>query len=402
MSLFRAACLVLLSALWVGCAKKASTSSYGESYAPEADARYARIEASQESASMPRREVRSKRAAPGAPPPPPPPPAMMVDADSPVAEPSLEPPTDDAGPARMIHYDGFAEIRTPRAEELVEQVIALAEEIGGSVETRSLSRVTVRVPVDTFDATWTSILDMGPVVRRSLGAEDVTDAFTDLDLRLQSMEATRDRLAVLLAKEADLQERLRLLNEIHRLNAEILVMKANLEVLADLAAMSRITVVAVAPDLHANATRALPHGMEWIDGLSAFDHDMVRWNKKVSLSVPEGFVALDPPRFHAQAADGATAWAFRQKNDPQGTADFWRNAVVDRIGEQLEDGTESQVGGWSLVRFVEPGAKEPYVWHLGFRVSGNQLEVFQVTYTTEAQETRYHDAVLAVLKEGEA
>lgn len=399
MSLFRAACLVLLSALWVGCAKKAST-SYSESYASEG--RYDMDYDVAEEVAAPRREMRRKSGAPSAPPPPPPPPPAMVDGNSPVAQPAPEPPTDDTGPARMIHYDGFAEIRTPRAEELVEQVIALAEEIGGSVETRSLSRVTVRVPVDTFDATWNTILDMGPVVRRSLGAEDVTDAFTDLDLRLQSMEATRDRLADLLAKEADLQERLRLLNEIHRLNAEILVMKANLEVLADLAAMSRITVVAVAPDLHANATRALPHGMEWIDGLSAFDHDMVRWNKKVSLSIPEGFVALDPPRFHAQAADGATAWAFRQKNDPQGTADFWRNAVVDRIGEQLEDGTESQVGGWSLVRFVEPGAKEPYVWHLGFRVSGNHLEVFQVTYTTEAQETRYHEAVLAVLKEGQA
>ena len=76
--------------------------------------------------------------------------------------------------------------------------------------------------------------------------------------------------------------------------------------------------------------------------------------------------------------------------------------MVDRIGDQLEDGTTSQVGGWSLVRFVEPGAKEPYVWHLGFRVTGRFLEVFQVTYPTEAQEQRYHDAVLAVLKEVQA
>jgi len=284
----------------------------------------------------------------------------------------------------------------------VENVVTLAEDAGGSVESRSLSRVTIRVPVEQFERTWAAILDLGPVVQRSLGADDVTDAFSDLDLRLRSMEATRDRLNALLAEEADLEERLRLLNEIHRLNAQILVMTARLEVLADLAAMSRITITAVAPDLHADATQSLPYGMGWIDHLSPFDHDDVRFSKKVVLSVPEGFVALAPPRFHVQAADGATSWAYRSRNDPQGTSEFWRDAVTERIGGQLEDGTHTVVGEWSMVRFVEPGAKEPYVWHLGIRVHGRDLEVFQVTYPTEALEERYHEAVLTVLREVQA
>jgi len=381
-----------------GCgAKKSTSTAYAESYVDYEPS--IAMEESTGSRSAPRRKA-ARPSSPAMAPPPPPPMAPMME---PAPEPEPEPePDDDAGSERMIHYDGFAQLRTPRAEELVEKVIALAEEAGGNVESRSLTRVTVRVPVTEFDATWSTILDLGPVVQRSLGAEDVTDAFTDLDLRVRSMEATLQRLNQLLAKEAELQERLRLLSEIHRLSGELRLMEARLQVLADLAAMSRITVVAVAPDLHANATRALPFGMTWIDGLSAFNHDMVWENRKVDISVPEGFVALDPPRFHVQAADGATAWAFSLKNDPQGGAGFWRDAVVDRIGDQLEDGTTSKVGGWSLVRFVEPGAKEPYVWHLGFRVEGQRLQVFQVTYPTEGQEERYHEAVLAVLKEGQA
>ncbi len=404
LSAWPATCVVLAIALigLAGCgAKKPTSTAYAESYVDYEPSNGMADE--MESWNAPRTKAsRPSRAM--APPPPPPAAPSSSSYGAPVTElaPEPEPEPDDAGSERMIHYDGFAQIRTPRAEELVDNVIALAEAAGGNIENRSLTRVTIRVPVGEFDATWSTILDLGPVVQRSLGAEDVTDAFTDLDLRVRSMEVTLERLNQLLAKEAELQERLRLLSEIHRLSGELRLMEARLQVLADLAAMSRITVVAVAPDLHANATRALPYGMTWIDGLSAFNHDMVWKNRKVDVSVPEGFVALDPPRFHVQAADGATAWAFSLKNDPQGGAGFWRDAVVDRIGDQLEDGSTSTVGGWSLVRFVEPGAKEPYVWHLGFRVEGQRLQVFQVTYPTEGQEGRYHEAVLTVLKEGQA
>ncbi len=383
-----------------GCARKA--------YEPSsAYASYDDVPRSESIAMSRERPMKAEKSY-GAPPPPPPPPAapgapvMQGSEGYYLEEAPPEPEPDDSGPARMIHYDGYAQIRTPRAEELVEKAIALAEASGGEVETRSLVRVTLRVPVERFDEVWAKVLELGPVVRRNLGAEDVTDAFTDLDLRLQSMRATRDRLNVLLAKATVLEERLQLLKEIHRLTEQIEVMEAQLRTLADLAAMSRITIEAVAPDLHANATRALPYGMERLDQLAAFDHGMVYAGRPVKLAVPEGFVALDPPRYHAQAADGAVAWAFRLDNDPQGSPGFWRAAVVDRIGEQLADGATTEVGGWSLVRFVEPGAKEPYVWHLGFRVDGKHLEVLQITYPDEAQERRYHQALLAVLKGGEA
>ena len=59
----------------------------------------------------------------------------------------------------------------------------------------------------------------------------------------------------------------------------------------------------------------------------------------------------------AFSADGATLHALTLRNDPQGDADFWRQAVVDRIGEQLDDGSLHTVGGWQLVRFVATSAK---------------------------------------------
>ncbi len=396
--------IVMLALAWTGCASKRSTSAGLEM--AEQSIGYAVAES----------YGRGAKAYPAPPPPPPPSaprmaeaevyyddaPAMAMDytgAYPPEPEATPEPEVDDG---RMVHYDGYARIRTPRAEELVDGVIALAEEAGGHVESRSVTRVTVRVPVDAFDGVWKQVLGMGPVVSRSLGAEDVTAAFTDMALRLASMRATRERLAALLAQAKTEEEKLALLQQIHRLTEQIELIDAQLRSLADLAALSRVTVEAEAPQLHAGLTAALPYGMGWIDGLSAFDHGLHEAGKPVRLPVPDGFVRLDERQYHVQAADGAVVWAGTLRNDPAGDGAFWRAAVIDRIGEQLDDGAVSEVAGWSIVRFQEPGAEDPYVWHLAFRASGRDVEVLQVTYPTAEHEARYHAAVLAALKGGEA
>lgn len=349
----------------------------------------------------------------GAPAPPPPPAsraapmakremAMAPAMEAPPPEPEPEP---DGPPAadRMVHYDGWASLRTPRAEDLVAEVVERVEAAGGHVESRTLSRVTARVPVDAFDAVWDDVLAMGPVVRKELHADDVTDAFTDLSLRAESMRSTRDRLQELLAKATEERDKLELIQQIHRITEQLEVLEAQVRSLKDLAALSRLTVDAVAPDEGGRTLQALPAGMQWIDRLAAFDtEEGEALARPVDLAVPEGFVRLQPREARFSAADGALAWAFALPNDPQGDAAFWRNAVVDRIGEQLDDGTVSEAGGWAMVRFVEQGATEPYVWHLGFRIDGRRVEVLQVTYPNEAQEARYHDAVRAVLAGGAA
>ena len=180
------------------------------------------------------------------------------------------------------------------------------------------------------------------------------------------------------------------------------MVEARLSALADLASLSRITVEAEAPQRLAGASQALPWGMGWIDALSAFDHSMHEVGRPVRLAEPAGFVRLDDKRYLMQAADGAVVWAGTLPNDPLGSAAFWRTAVAERIGEQLDGGVTSEVGGWSLIRFVEPGAEDPYVWYLAFRDDGKHLELLQIMYPNAEREKRYHDAVLLVLDGGAA
>jgi len=406
---------VVFGLLAAGCATKSAGSAPPASYAPgfvDID-----LETSEELLAAPGYDSRAAPSMDPAPPPPPPPPSEPMPMDDGVA--MLQEPSAQAGgqatspgpadpsetepdaPARMVHYDGWAQIRTPRAERLVDDVVALVEEADGYVEGRGLRRVSARVPVDRFDEVWDEVLSLGPVVRRHLEADDVTDAFTDLSLRLRSLVATRDRLTELLAKATEERDKLELIKQIHRLTEQIEVMQAQVQTLRGLASLSRLTVEAVAPELHGNVASQLPAGMEWIDGLSAWSTWIpAATPRRVKLPVPDGFVRLDPRDYHLQSADGATLRGVTLRNDPQGDASFWRQAVSDRIGDQLDDGSVTTVGGWAMVRFVEQGSQEPYIWHLGFRVDGRHLQVLQLTYPTDVLEARYHDQVLSVLGGG--
>lgn len=88
--------------------------------------------------------------------------------------------------ARMVHYDGFARLRVTRVEEGVDQVRAVAEGLGGHVERVGSDSITVRVPVASFRAAFDQVLTLGEVLDKSLTAQDVTDAFTSVDLRLKT------------------------------------------------------------------------------------------------------------------------------------------------------------------------------------------------------------------------
>ncbi|MFT4628069.1 MAG: hypothetical protein ACI8PZ_006763, partial [Myxococcota bacterium] len=130
-------------------------------------------------------------AADDAPPPPPPPPS------APAAEPA---PTTPVPAQRMVHYSAWMRLRHPRAPQIVDAVEQLAVEAGGFVEQAGGWQVTVRVPVEAFDATLAQIRELAPVVGRSVSASDVTDAFTAVELRLRTARQTLARLQELLAR----------------------------------------------------------------------------------------------------------------------------------------------------------------------------------------------------------
>ena len=300
---------------------------------------------------------------------------------------------------RMVFYTGYAQLRVTRPEELVDAVAKAAEARGGFVERRSLTSITVRVPVAQFEDAWREALGLGEVMSKSLTAQDVTEAFQDVELRLAAHQAMLVRYQELLAKTTEEQEKLRILREIQRLSEEIDLIQSQLRTLGSLAAFSRLTVEGVPRQaLVERAVREEIEGFDFIQRLSPFRADVNYEGELLKLTVPEGFVALnDREHFSAESADGAILRATKLKNEPAGDAAFWIAAIQDRLGSEFASAERSEIGGFQVLRLVEPGADDPYRYLIAVRVEGKHLQLIEIVYPGAAQEERYNAAVRAVL-----
>lgn len=396
--------LVAVALLFGGCAHKHSHDQ-GWGGGDGADA-YAMEAAEMEAVVATRKSVLSSagRSARSRPAPPPPPmmaaPAAEMDmsadtASSPDAGPSEVAP---ASAGRMVHYDGYARLRVTRVEDGVADLTRLAAELGGAVERVAGRAVTLRVPVARFQEAFDRALGLGDVLDRSITAEDVTEAFTAVDLRLSTARATRDRLVALLARSEDEQEKLQLVRQIQRVSEEIDVLEAQVRTLADLAARSRITVELVPREALAwQGPDAETAEMAWIRAMSPFRRDLMVRSRRLVLDVPDGMVGLDVGRaFVAEAPDGARVWSHSIANRPVGDAGFWLSALEGRLGRDFASAQRSEAGTFTVLTLVDRG-EDPYTWIIAVRVRGDRVELVQAYLPDPTQAARYTEAVRTVL-----
>jgi hypothetical protein len=382
--------------LLVGCSKRQydSTAYYEGDYYGDSDdyGGYAMAEASADySFRSESRKSANVVAAPSAP-------ASVVAPDSsPAPDPAVSTPR-----PRMVHYNGHLQLRVTRPDESIEAIKAMAESMGGYVESRSNSHVTLRVPVARFAEAVDSAMTMGDVLSRTVTAEDVTEAYTAIDLRLQTARATRDRLVELLAKATEETEKIALLKEIQRVNEEIDVTESQLRTLSSLASFSRLTVSLVPRSAFTDRTQTADSvGLTWIQQLSPFTRSVGSDERRLSVDTPDGLVVLSPRgRFIAESADGAVLWTGRVPNEPRGDADFWIAAISQRLSGEFESAEITTVGPWKMLRLVSDG-EQPYRYLIGVIDSGKKLELVEIYYPSAEQEERYGTEILASLRGGE-
>lgn len=390
-----------------GCrAKQAPYESYGYDYAmeemdaPPPPAPPGAMD--YEGASMPAASTRATTSAgasakkPGAPRP-------AAQGGAPAPEPVEPAPEEKPSTPRMIHYNGYARLQATKTEELVDRVAKLAVEVGGFVEQLAPSRVTIRVPVERFDESFQRVLGLADVLDKAVTAEDVTDAFLAVDLRLSTSRAARDRLVALLASAKTEQEKLEILAQIRRLSEEIDVLEAQLRTISALASLSRITVEVVArPAFASQAPGQDPVGFAWIHQLSPFRRDVAAGGELAKLDVPTGFVALDlKKRFIAESADGAVIWSAKLDNEPEGDAAFWVSALKQRLGPEFQSAEVQSRGAFQVIRFVSE-TDDPYRYLVGVRVEGEHLYLVEVYYPSPEVEKRYEEAVNQVIAGGQS
>ena len=308
----------------------------------------------------------------------------------------------DDSSARMIHYNGSATLLVSRLPETLDQLEEIAVSNGGGLIARGANHIMLQVPRKNFDQAYAAALELGEVLYKNIATTDVTEAFTDTALRLEAMKTTRDRLIELLAKTKDEAEKVRILQQIQRLSEDIDSKEAQLRGLKNLADYSNITIqLELRQAGNMRNHNAEISGFQWINRLSPFEGYVLHDWKKLKLDSPEGMVVLDPKgHYHAESADKANVFAGRIPNNPEGTAEFWKEAIVKRIGGEYTDLETFEAGDYLGIR-LKSDDETPYIWTIFLQADGRWLNVIQAYYPSEAHEQRLSAGVQAIVSGGE-
>jgi len=181
---------------------------------------------------------------PPAPPAPPPPPPGQAPR-SPAEEKSKKESVEDKGSAHdsaMIVYTAVITMAVYQVQPNLALVERIAKEQGGYLSVRTDNKITVRIPRAKFEPTLAAIEKIGDVLHRDVTAEDVTDQYVDLEIRIKNAKAMQTRLKQLLEKAA-VKEAIEIEKELARVTEELELMEGRLKLLKDKIAYSSITVV---------------------------------------------------------------------------------------------------------------------------------------------------------------
>ena len=162
------------------------------------------------------------------------------------------PPAEPAAPApstvdRMTVRTGEQVVVVDSPVVIGRQVERMVQDAGGYIERSSGGsddnvRIEGRVPAAQLDRIMDSVAGLGKERRRHLTGADVTDQYTDLEARLRSNIALRDRLQQLLGRAVTLDEVLTLEKQIARLQSDIDALQARIDQLKSQVALASLAV----------------------------------------------------------------------------------------------------------------------------------------------------------------
>jgi len=110
-------------------------------------------------------------------------------------------------------------------------------------ENYKYATITLGVPADQFERSLSRLRGLAVrVLDETASGEDVTDQFVDLQSQVTNLEATRDRIKSFLEQATNVDEALRINQELSNVEAQIEEIQGRMNYLQDRAAYSTITV----------------------------------------------------------------------------------------------------------------------------------------------------------------
>jgi hypothetical protein len=121
--------------------------------------------------------------------------------------------------------------------------VVSADEYGGTEASQPSITVSIRIPATRFDDTMDRLAELAVnVTNRSESAQDVTEEYVDLEARLESLEAARQRLLDIMTEARTTKDLLEAEQQLTQREAEIESIKGRMQYLEQSARLSSIWI----------------------------------------------------------------------------------------------------------------------------------------------------------------
>ncbi|HEX3051395.1 MAG TPA: DUF4349 domain-containing protein [Aggregatilineaceae bacterium] len=195
---------------------------------------------------------------------------------------------------RMVIKTGDLSLIVDDPLTALDQVSVIAAEYGGYVISSQITSsdpvptatITLAVNAEQFETAMSALRQIGTkILSDSSSGQDVTAEYVDLESRLRSLEATRDRIMTFLEQAANVTEALQVNNELANIEQQIEEVKGRMNYLSTRTDFSTITVRLRAPnppsdeksDEGWSAKRTLENAWDAQKDLAQFLADALIW-----------------------------------------------------------------------------------------------------------------------------
>ncbi|AEV88616.1 hypothetical protein ACWT_7605 [Actinoplanes sp. SE50] len=216
---------------------------------------------------------------------------------------------------RSIIYTGSITVQVKDVNAAAAQATGIAAGTGGFVggddrqsgnSGAATATLTLRIPAAKFSAALQQIAGLGVEKNRAINTQDVTEEVVDLDARLAVQQARVDSGRKLLAQAKSLSDLVMLEKEVATRESDLASLQAKKRRLADLTALSTVTVVLLGPDAAVAAPAAASPG--FLSGLRNGWHALV-----ASLSVLLTVLGALLPWFLVLGVPAWALWYFTRR-----------------------------------------------------------------------------------------
>lgn len=143
---------------------------------------------------------------------------------------------------RKLIYTGYLHLLVKNKDTTIKKIEQLTLASKGYVVETGSERIVVRVPNNNYQEALVAIRPLGKVTYENTQAQDVTEEYTDNELRLENAEKSRNRYLEILKEAKTVEEILLVEKELERLNILIESLKGRQNRLNELTKYATITI----------------------------------------------------------------------------------------------------------------------------------------------------------------